>query len=221
MVGDPGLNRQQVGGGRSPSTLADVFTGIIEAVGHVAEAEQTDEGRRFRIEAGAIAGGLPIGASVSINGTCLTATDVDPPVFTVELVSETLRRTTLGGLTVGAAVNLERALPAAGRFDGHIVQGHVDGVGVVVSVRDAGAGRLIEIDAPREVSAYLVEKGSVTIDGVSLTVTHVDGARFGVALIPHTLHITTLGSLVPGLTVNLEADVLAKYIEKLLERRVP
>ncbi len=196
-----------------------MFTGIIEAVGRLVEVEETDEGRRFQIESPSVASGLPIGASVAINGTCLTSIRTDGERFTVELVSETLRRTTLGRFRPGDSVNLERAMPASGRFDGHIVQGHVDGVGSVLSVSDAGDGRILEFEALPGVAEYLVEKGSVTIDGVSLTVTHVDDARFGVALIPHTLDVTTLGGLRPGDEVNLEADILAKYLDKLLARR--
>ena len=200
-------------------TLPPVFTGIIESIGTVTTASGDETGRRFGIRSSQLARDLPIGASIAVDGTCLTVVEVRNDVFDVELVTETLTRTSLGGLAEGSRVNLERAMPASGRFDGHIVQGHVDGVGVVLAVEAEGDGVRLTIDAPETVSGYLVEKGSVTVQGVSLTVASLTGSTFQVALIPHTLEVTTLGSLAAGDGVNLEADILAKYIEALIRKR--
>ena len=199
--------------------MPPVFTGIIESIGTVTAASGDETGRRFGIESSPVVSNLPIGSSVSVNGTCLTVVSVLGDVFDVELVAETLARTSLGAIVVGSRVNLERAMPASGRFDGHIVQGHVDGVGVVVAVEAEGDGVRMTIDAPPAVAGYLVEKGSVTVQGVSLTVAALTGATFQVALIPHTLEVTTLRGLAAGDEVNLEADILAKYIEALIRKR--
>jgi riboflavin synthase len=199
--------------------MPPVFTGIIESIGTVTTATGDEVGRRLGIESSLVASDLPIGASVSVDGTCLTVVEVAGDVFVVELVTETLNRTSLGAVAVGSRVNLERAMSVSGRFDGHIVQGHVDGVGVVVAVAGEGDGLRMTIEAPRSVSGYLVEKGSVTVQGVSLTVAGLVGSRFEVALIPHTLEVTTLGDLAVGDEVNLEADILAKYIEALIRKR--
>ncbi len=193
-----------------------MFTGIVEAVGRLVEVEKTDGGRRLRIEAPPVAGS-PIGASVAVSGVCLTVTGTDGSTFRVEAVTETLARTSLGGLEVGSEVNLERAMPASGRFDGHIVQGHVDGVGRVVEVEPEGEGRRVTIgELPAGVRPYVVEKGSITVDGVSLTVAAVTTDGLEIALIPHTLAVTTLANLATGVVVNLEADILAKYVQRLL-----
>ncbi len=194
-----------------------MFTGIVEAVGIVAEVEELDGGRRCVIDSQFVADGLKVGDSVAVQGACLTAAAVSSESFTVEMVSETLSRTTLGGLVVGSAVNLERAMPAAGRFDGHIVQGHVDGVGSVAGVEDAGTGTRFTVECPEELMRYVVEKGSITVDGVSLTVAEIRSDGFAVALIPHTLSVTTLGSLGPSARVNLEVDILSKYVERLMK----
>lgn len=199
--------------------MPPVFTGIIEAIGTVTAASGDESGRRLGIESSLVAADLPIGSSVSVDGVCLTVVGVQDDVFDVELVAETLARSTLGAVTAGSPVNLERAMPAAGRFDGHIVQGHVDGVGMVVGVAPEGEGVRMTIEAAGSVAAYLVEKGSVTVQGVSLTVAGLSGSRFQVALIPHTLEVTTLGQLAVGDGVNLEADILAKYIEALIRKR--
>ncbi|HSJ28711.1 MAG TPA: riboflavin synthase [Acidimicrobiia bacterium] len=195
-----------------------MFTGIVEAVGAIGEATEVDGGRRFRIAAPSVAPHLEVGDSVAVQGVCLTATSATDREFAVELVAETVARTTLGVLVAGDPVNLERAMRADGRFDGHIVQGHVDGVGVVRSVEAEGRGKRIWVDCPAEVRRYVVRKGSITIDGVSLTVAGLDEEGFEVALIPHTLEVTTLGLLEPDATVNLEADILAKYVERLMDR---
>jgi riboflavin synthase len=194
-----------------------MFTGIVEAVGTVVQIEELDGGRRCVINSRIVAAGLEVGDSVAVQGACLTAAAISPGSFTVEMVSETLSRTTLGGLVVGSAVNLERAMPAAGRFDGHIVQGHVDGVGSIVAVEDAGTGTRVTVQCPEELMRYVVEKGSITVDGVSLTVADLHSDGFVIALIPHTLSVTTLGSLEPPAPVNLEVDILSKYVERLLK----
>lgn len=196
-----------------------MFTGIVEATGTVEEVRAVGGGLRVTIESPEVVLGLGVGDSVAVRGACLTAVEVDSESFTVELVAETVNRTVLGQLETGVQVNLERAMAASGRFDGHIVQGHVDGIGTVTSVTPEGDSRRIEIQSTPEVLRYVVEKGSITVDGVSLTVAAVSEGAFEVALIPHTLAVTTLGALTPGTRVNLEADILAKYVDRLLEAR--
>jgi riboflavin synthase len=196
-----------------------VFTGIVESTGVVTAIDDVDGGRRFVIESSSVVAGLDVGGSVSVQGACLTAIAVSATTFTVELITETLRRTALGATTVGTPVNLERAMPASGRFDGHIVQGHVDGVGVVRSLESEGEGFRLSVECPPDIRRYVVEKGSITVHGVSLTVAGVDDDGFEVALIPHTLEVTTLGLLRPSARVNLEVDILAKYIERLMETK--
>lgn len=195
-----------------------MFTGIIEQVGTVEAMAENEVGRRLVLTAPGM-GDLPIGASISVNGACLTAVETTDDAVSVDVIPETLQRTNLGNLVPGNQVNLERPMPANGRFDGHIVQGHVDGVGIVsgIDTTDDG-GVLMTIETPDSLHRYLVEKGSVTIDGVSLTVASLTGEGFAVALIPHTLQVTTLGLRNQGDTVNLEVDVLAKYVERLLTR---
>ncbi len=194
-----------------------MFTGIVSELGRVAASDETPTGRRIVIEAKQTRDGLEIGDSVAVNGACLTATELRPDGFAVEAVQETLDRTNLGALAAGDAVDLERPVPVGGRLDGHIVQGHVDGVGTVEWVRPEGDARRMRVTLPEGLARYVVEKGSITMDGVSLTVTAVDAAGFEVALIPHTLDVTVLGIRAPGDAVNLEVDVLAKYVERLLE----
>jgi riboflavin synthase len=194
-----------------------MFTGIVEAMGTVIEVADTGGKRRLAIDAGGLAEGLGVGESVAVNGVCLTAVEVAGGVVAVEAVEETLARSNLGLLVEGSRVNLERPLRADGRFDGHIVQGHVDGVGRVRSVTAEGASIRVWIEAPPSLRRYLAEKGSVAVDGVSLTVSGVDGTGFEVVLIPHTLEVTLFGARRPGDAVNLEADVIAKYVERLLE----
>lgn len=199
-------------------TLARVFTGIIETVGMVAEQTGTEAGIRLVIEAPALIDDLKVGASVAVNGTCLTAVEVGDGRFSVDMVAETIGRTAPAGLAVGSLVNLERAMPVNGRFDGHIVQGHVDGVGRIRSLRGEGAGVRMTIDISPGLHRYIVEKGSVGVHGVSLTVARTDESGFEVALIPHTYRVTNLHLLTEGDSVNLEVDILAKYIERLLRR---
>lgn len=160
-----------------------------------------------------------IGASIAVNGVCLTAVEVDGPNVAVDVVPETLARTNLGEIQGGGSVNLERPMPADGRFDGHIVQGHVDGTGTIIDVEKGEDGTVMTIEAPDSLMALIVEKGSITVDGVSLTIAGMADESFSVALIPHTMEVTTLGLRNPGDTVNLETDVLAKYVERLLEAR--
>lgn len=195
-----------------------MFTGIVEQIGSVEESTDTEVGRRL-VLSGAGLGILPIGASIAVNGVCLTAVGTGDDTVVVEVIPESLQRTNLGTLVRESRVNLERPMPANGRFDGHIVQGHVDGVGTISDIeRTPDGGVTMTIELPGELSRYLVEKGSITVDGVSLTVASTEDNAFSVALIPHTLEVTTLGLRKPGDTVNLEVDVLAKYVERLLRQ---
>ena len=193
-----------------------MFTGIVEHLGTATDVVRTERGRRVTIAAGPLAEGVEVGASMAVNGICLTVVDIEGANLVFDAVGETLDRTNLGGVSAGDGVNLERPMAATGRFDGHIVQGHVDGTGTVRSSEADGAGRRVWIDLPSRLLRYVVEKGSITIDGVSLTVARVDESGFEVALIPHTLTITTLGTRSSGSIVNVEVDVLAKYVERLL-----
>ena len=194
-----------------------MFTGIVEAIGTVIGTRGLEDGRRLELRVDGW-GRLPVGASIAVNGVCLTALDADQDIE-VDVVPETLSRTNLGSLTTGDKVNLERAMPADGRFDGHVVQGHVDGTGSVRSVTRDEGGVVLAIEISQSLARYVVEKGSITVDGVSLTVVGLDESGFSVALIPHTLEVTTLGLRRSGDVVNLEVDVLAKYVERLLEVR--
>jgi riboflavin synthase len=191
-----------------------MFTGIVEQVGTVTAVDEEADGRRLRVSAPGI-GALEVGASIAVNGVCLTVVERAEDTVSLDVVPETLHRTNLGELGMSSPVNLERPMAADGRFDGHVVQGHVDGTGVVASIRDDD-GTVVRVEAQPELLRHIVEKGSITIDGVSLTVVDVDETGFEVALIPHTLEVTTLGLRNVGDTVNLETDVLAKYVEKLV-----
>jgi riboflavin synthase len=190
-----------------------VFTGIVTERGRVASIQESADGVRLEIAAPATASDLAVGDSVSISGACLTATAVSNGAFSVTAVAETLSRTSLGRLSAGDEVNLETAARAGDPLGGHFVQGHVDGVGRVASVGEDGR---VWIEAGPEVLRYVVEKGSIAVDGVSLTISALRDGAFEVALIPHTLEQTTLGALQEGDEVNLEVDVLAKYVEKLI-----
>ena len=192
-----------------------MFTGLIEAVGHVEEVQTVAGAVRLRIRT-ALAPEMRPGDSLAVNGVCLTATVVEAEQILADIGPETLRVTTLGSMRPQQLVNLERAMRADARFGGHFVQGHVDGTGTVASVDTTEDGVRIRIEAGSELLRYCVEKGSITVDGVSLTVAAIDETGFEVALIPHTLEVTTLGELSAGDDVNLETDVLAKYVEKLL-----
>ena len=200
-----------------------MFTGIVEAVGAMVEVTSTRVGARMVI-AHPVAGELNIGDSISVNGCCVTVTDRDHGRFGVDLMGETLRRTALGRLRGGAAVNLERAMAVDGRFGGHLVQGHVDAVGTITEVTDHDGWTVMAVSADRHVAPFLVEKGSIAIDGTSLTVMEVradgEGVVFEVGLIPHTLAVTVLGTRAVGDPVNLEVDVVAKYVKRLLSAGV-
>lgn len=203
-----------------------MFTGIIEEIGVVEELERgsgtaTASGdgpdARLTVRGLLVASDARLGDSIAVGGVCLTITDLPGDgTFTVDVMPESLRRTALGDLAVGSPVNLERAVRADGRLGGHIVQGHVDGVGTIVRRTPGARWDDVEIDLAPELARYVAEKGSITVSGVSLTVTHVRDDGFGISLIPTTLEATTLGALAPGAHVNIEVDVLAKYVERLL-----
>jgi riboflavin synthase len=195
-----------------------VFTGIVECVAEVVAIEPRAAGVRLVVLAPGIADEARLGDSIALNGACLTVTDRSEGRIAFDAVRETLERSALGSLRPGARVNLERALRADGRLDGHIVQGHVDETGVVRELRREASDTRLFITARRSFTEWLIEKGSVAIDGVALTVVGLSDTGFDVALIPHTLDVTTLGSLAPGAVVNLEADVLGKYVRRYLAR---
>jgi riboflavin synthase len=190
-----------------------VFTGLVAESGRVTEIERSGEGARVRIDS-SLATELRPGDSIAVNGVCLTAAAVDGGSFVAQAMNETITHTALAGLDVGAQVNLELPLRAGDRLGGHLVQGHVDGVGRVAVVSEDGFARRVQIDAPEELLRYVVQRGSITVDGVSLTVVDVDARSFSVSLIPETLTRTNLGAAQVGRIVNLEVDVLAKYVEK-------
>jgi len=195
-----------------------VFTGIVEELGRVRSVTPNEGGARLVVEGTAALAGLTVGGSVAVNGCCLTAIEVGESWFAADAVAETLRRTSLGELSDGDPVNLERPLRAGGQLDGHLVQGHVDGAGTLESRVPLPDGSFeLRVAAPGSLTRYLVEKGSVAVDGVSLTVVTVDDTGFTVALIPHTAAVTTLGHKDIGSGVNLEVDVVAKYVERLVE----
>jgi riboflavin synthase len=194
-----------------------MFTGLVEALGTVNRVKTEGSGRRLVIDAPTIAGTLSLGESVAINGACLTVVGADAHSCQFQAGPETLQRTNLGELVPGDRVNLERALRAADRLGGHMVQGHVDGVGRVIERVGQTDWELVWYEGPAEVAAQMVSKGSVAVDGVSLTVVDVTAERFSVALIPYTLSHTTLGLKRPGAAVNLETDILAKYVWKCLQ----
>jgi riboflavin synthase len=196
-----------------------VFTGLVEEVGRVVSVQE-GEMLRLRVSAGRLIEGTRIGDSVSVNGVCLTVSESEDGTLTFYAMPETLRRTALGDLAGGSPVNLERAMSPAARFGGHIVQGHVDGVGQVVGVGPEGDAEVWEFEAPEGVLRYTVEKGSICVDGISLTVVSVLDSSFTVSVLPQTRANTNLGELGAGDRVNLEADVIGKYVERLLEPRL-
>ena len=191
-----------------------MFTGIVEEVGVVAKI--SDNGMTVR--ATKVTEDLKLGDSIAVNGTCLTAVSFDRTEFSVDLSPETMRRTSLGQLSVGGPVNLERALLASDRMGGHIVQGHVDGTGRIMSTKRDGDSTIFRIRVPKRLNRYIVEKGFVAVDGISLTVVKIGASSFTLAVIPYTLANTNLAALSVGDRVNLEADILAKYVESLLDR---
>jgi riboflavin synthase len=194
-----------------------MFTGLVESTAQVRRVEPDGDGVRLEVQT-PLAAELAHGDSIAVNGVCLTAVEPSGDSFRADVMAETLRRSSLGPLGAGDEVNVELALRAGDRLGGHMVQGHVDATGAVESVTDEGFARIVRVAAGPEVLRYVVEKGSIAVDGVSLTVASVDGTGFSVSLIPETLERTTLGQAAPGRVVNLEVDVLAKYVEKLVNR---
>jgi riboflavin synthase len=195
-----------------------MFTGIVRELGRIAALDGTNDGARIVVDAPETAAAAAVGDSVAINGVCLTVTDATDGSLAFDAVPETLRRSSLGRLALGERVNVEPALRAGEPLGGHYVQGHVDGVGQIRRSEAEGEGKRVWIDVPPELLRYLVGKGSVAAEGVSLTVAELDDAGFAVALVPHTLAVTTLGGLARGDPVNIEVDVLAKYVERLVDR---
>jgi len=198
-----------------------MFTGIIESLGKIEKTAGVPGGTRVRIGCRDLAGGLALGDSIAIDGVCLTVTAIDASVLRFDAIPETLKKTRLGRVGKGDAVNLERAMSAGGRFDGHLVQGHVDGVGRVRRFDRKDNEVELHVECEGEIATQLVSKGSVTIDGVSLTVVDVARDGFHVALIPHTLEVTTLANLAVGDPLNLEVDVFGKYVKQYLDRVLP
>lgn len=196
-----------------------MFTGIIEELGVVKSIEKQNDALRITVEGPLVVSDIKRGDSIAVSGTCLTAVEHDSASFTADVMLETLKRTSLDGIKVGDSVNLERAMTAATRFGGHVVQGHVDGVGEIISREPSENWEWLRVRIPAELMKYVVLKGSITIDGVSLTVNEAGDDFIGLSLIPETLEKTTLGSKAIGAKVNIEADVMAKHIERLLEAR--
>jgi riboflavin synthase len=194
-----------------------MFTGIVEELGTVASIDVKPAGARLRVRCGSVLSDATEGSSIAVNGVCLTALDIQADSFAADLAPETLRRTNLGDLREGSLVNLERPLLATGRLSGHVVQGHVDGTGEFVALESLGDGNWwLKIRIPEELDRYVVYKGSLAIDGISLTVAAVENRIVSVTIIPHTYELTTLRGYRPGDRVNLECDILAKYVEKML-----
>ena len=196
-----------------------MFAGIVEEMGAVKSLEKTLAGTRLTILAKTVMDDLPIGASISVNGACLTVVKRDDKEFTVDVSPETMGVTTLGNLSAGAPMNLERAIKLNERIGGHLVAGHVDGVGAVRSRKQDSNAIVLTIEAPPEILRHCIAKGSITVDGVSLTLNEVTERGFSVAIIPHTAKVTTLGLKQQGDTVNLESDLIGKYVERLLQER--
>lgn len=196
-----------------------MFTGIVEEMGAVSAIEKSLAGTRLTFLASTVMNDLKIGDSVSVNGTCLTVVSRGEREFSVEVSPETLAVTTLGHLTAGAAVNLERAMRLNERLGGHMVSGHIDGIGTIATRRPEGNAIILECEAPKEILRYCVPKGSITVDGISLTINQVTDRSFTLAIIPHTAKVTTLGLKRVGDQVNLESDLIGKYVERLLQER--
>jgi riboflavin synthase len=196
-----------------------MFTGIIEELGTVASLEVLEDSIRLGIKASLVREDLAQGESVSVNGVCLTAAEMTPEGFIADVMLETLNRSSLSGISHGERVNLERAMSGAGRFGGHVVQGHVDGVAEIISREPSANWEVVKVRIPSELSKYVVHKGSITFDGVSLTVNDISGDVVSLSLIPETLRLTTLGTKQVGDKLNVESDILAKHIEKLIEAR--
>lgn len=193
-----------------------MFTGIVEEVGRIIYLNRNDSGAKIKIEAKKTLVGLKIGDSVAVNGVCLTVVKIEDSAFIVDVMNETIKRSSMKLLHVGSIVNLERAMLVGGRFDGHIVTGHIDGVGIVSERKHDGIAVWYTIQTSHDILRYVVEKGSVCLDGVSLTVAEVDDNSFRVSIIPHTLTATTLNNFDVGRAVNIENDIISKYVEKFL-----
>ncbi|WP_030691284.1 riboflavin synthase [Streptomyces globisporus] len=193
-----------------------MFTGIVEELGEVVAVEQLEDASRFRLRGPLVTEGAQHGDSIAVNGVCLTVVEFGDGEFTADVMAETLKRSSLGALEVGSRVNLERPVAVGGRLGGHIVQGHVDGTGTILERTPSEHWELVRVGLPAHLSRYVVEKGSITVDGVSLTVVEVADDWFTISLIPTTLDLTTLGTKQSGDPVNLEVDVIAKYVERLL-----
>lgn len=196
-----------------------MFTGIVEELGEVTAVEKLDDASRFRLRGPVVTEGAKHGDSISVNGVCLTVVDLGEHEFTADVMAETLNRSSLGALAVGSPVNLERPMALGGRLGGHIVQGHVDGTGRIIGREVSENWEIVKVSLPAELTRYVVEKGSITVDGVSLTVVEAGADYFTISLIPTTLALTTLGHKRAGDPVNLEVDVIAKYVERLLGDR--
>ncbi len=196
-----------------------MFTGIVEELGEVVAVEELGDASRFTLRGPLVTEDARHGDSIAVNGVCLTVVDAGDGTFTADVMAETLKRSSLGALRPGSPVNLERAMALGGRLGGHLVQGHVDGTGTVLARTPAEHWEIVTISLPQDLARYVVEKGSITVDGISLTVVEAAADHFTVSLIPTTLALTTLGTKQPGEPVNLEVDVLAKYVERLLGAR--
>ncbi|VXB57038.1 riboflavin synthase [Brevundimonas sp. G8] len=194
-----------------------MFTGIVTDIGRVREVRETDRDRRYEIQTAWDVAGIDLGASISHAGCCLTVTEKGPDWFAVEVSNETLSKTTLGAWKAGDGVNLERAARLGDEMGGHVVSGHVDGLGRIVSITPEGGSHRVEVEAPAPLHRYIAAKGSITVDGVSLTVNSVEGRVFSLNIIPHTWEVTTLGRLKVGDPVNLEIDMLARYLARWQE----
>ena len=194
-----------------------MFTGLIEEVGTLKSIRKSGSSCVLTVGCSTVLEGSKVGDSIAVNGVCLTVTSLGGTGFTADAMPETLERSSLGQLTAGSPVNLERAMPADGRFGGHIVSGHIDGVGTVMSITPDANAVWYQIGAEPKLLRYIVEKGSITIDGISLTVAKVDDVSFSVSIIPHTQEVTALKNLHAGSTVNLETDIVGKYVEKLMK----
>jgi riboflavin synthase len=196
-----------------------MFTGIIEELGTVSGVQELDDSIRLKVSGKLVRSDLAQGESVSVNGVCLTAAEITDDGFVADVMLETLNRTSLRGIAEGDRVNLERAMSGAGRFGGHVVQGHVDGVAEIISREPSSNWEVVKVKIPTELAKYVVHKGSITFDGVSLTVNDINDDVVSLSLIPETLRLTTLGIKTKGEKLNVEADILAKHIEKLIEAR--
>ena len=195
-----------------------MFTGIVEELGEVTAVEDLGDAARFRLRGPVVTQGARHGDSIAVNGVCLTVVDHEGDEFTADVMAETLKRSSLGVLTVGSRVNLERPTAVGARLGGHIVQGHVDGTGTILERTPSEHWEVVRISLPAHLARYVVQKGSITVDGISLTVVEAGEDFFTVSLIPTTLALTTLGLKQPGDPVNLEVDVVAKYVEKMVTR---